>query len=168
MQLLERQVHCPCKNTAFFLASLFESSCPENHSDARIQLALMSSADTFITLHRERKVDYAPDWSVPVNLIVSKNKHGFCGTCRMYFIPQIMLFKGSCIKESFVSIPDIYEPVTPYGENELPRCKHARYLKCAEIQVWLRSIKLFIFTLEDIEDIAQPEVGEELLIQISY
>ena len=111
-------MHCPCKNTAFFLASLFESSCPENHSDTRIHLALMSSADTFITLHRERKVDYAPDWSVPVNLIVSKNKHGFCGTCRMYFIPQIMLFKGSCIKESFVSIPDIYEPVTPYGENQ--------------------------------------------------
>ena len=73
-------------------------------------------ADTFVTLHRERKADYDPDLGAPVDFIVSKNKHGFCGTCRMYFIPEIMLFKESCIGEPFVSIPDIYEPVTPCGE----------------------------------------------------
>ena len=80
------------------------------------ELMSRSSADTFITLHRERKTDYDPDLGSPVDFIVSKNKHGFCGTCQMYFIPEIMLFKESCIGEPFVSIPDIYEPVTPCGE----------------------------------------------------
>ena len=80
------------------------------------ELISRSSADTFITLHRERKTDYDPDLGAPVDFIVSKNKHGFCGTCRMYFIPEIMLFKESRIGEPFVSIPDIYEPVTPCGE----------------------------------------------------
>ena len=95
------------------------------------ELISRSSADTFITLHRERKVDYDPDLGAPVDFIVSKNKHGFCGTCQMYFIPEIMLFKESCIGEPFVSIPDIYEPVTPCGElkkylspEKLPLLEH--------------------------------------------
>ena len=88
-------------------------------------------ADTLVTLHRERKADYDPDLGAPVDFIVSKNKHGFCGTCQMYFIPEIMLFKESCIGEPFVSIPDIYEPVTPCGElkkylspEKLPLLEH--------------------------------------------
>ena len=95
------------------------------------ELISRSSADTFITLHRERKADCDHDLGAPVDFIVSKNKHGFCGTCRMYFIPEIMLFKESCIGEPFVSIPDIYEPVTPCGElkkylspEKLPLLKH--------------------------------------------
>lgn len=80
------------------------------------ELISRSSADTFITLHRERKADYDPDLGAPVDFIVSKNTHGLCGTCRMYFIPEIMLFKESCIGEPFVTIPNVYEPVTPYGE----------------------------------------------------
>ena len=88
-------------------------------------------ADTLVTLHRERKADYDPDLGAPVEFIASKNKYGLCGTCRMYFIPEIMLFKESCIGETFVSIPDIYEPVTPCGElkkylspEKLPLLEH--------------------------------------------
>ena len=95
------------------------------------ELISRSAADTFITLHRERKADYDPDLGAPVEFIVSKNKYGLCGTCRMYFIPEIMLFKESCIGEHFVSIPDIYEPVTPCGElkkylspEKLPLLEH--------------------------------------------
>ena len=74
-------------------------------------------ADTLVILHRERKVDYDPDLGAPVELIVSKNKHGLCGTCRMYFIPEIMLFKESCAGDDpFVVIPEFYESVTPYTE----------------------------------------------------
>ena len=74
-------------------------------------------ADTLVTLHRERKADYDPDLGAPVEFIVSKNKHGLCGTCRMYFIPEIMLFKESCAgNEPFVAIPEIYESITPYTE----------------------------------------------------
>lgn len=50
-------------------------------------------ADTLVTLHRERKVDYDPELGAPVEWIVSKNKHGLCGTCRMYFQPEIMRFQ---------------------------------------------------------------------------
>ena len=91
-------------------------------------------ADTLITLHRERKADYDPDLGAPVELIVSKNKHGLCGTCRMYFIPEIMLFKESCAEdEPFVAIPEIYESITPYTElkkylspEKLPLLEHLR------------------------------------------
>ena len=80
-------------------------------------------ADTLITLHRERKADVDPDLGAPVELIVSKNKHGLCGTCRMYFIPEIMVFKESCAgDEPFVVIPEIHESITPYTELK-------RYLK---------------------------------------
>ena len=91
-------------------------------------------ADTLVTLHRERKADYDPDLGAPVDFIVSKNKHGLCGTCRMYFIPEIMLFKESCAgNEPFVAIPEIYESITPYTElkkylspKKLPLLKHLR------------------------------------------
>ena len=91
-------------------------------------------ADTLVTLHRERKADYDPDLGAPVEFIVSKNKHGLCGTCRMYFIPEIMLFKESCAgNEPFVAIPEIYESITPYTElkkylspKKLPLVKHLR------------------------------------------
>ena len=91
-------------------------------------------ADTLVILHRERKVDYDPDLGAPVELIVSKNKHGLCGTCRMYFIPEIMLFKESCAgDEPFVAIPEIYESITPYTElkkylspEKLPLLEHLR------------------------------------------
>ena len=89
-------------------------------------------ADTFATLHRERKADYDPDLGAPVELTVSKNKHGLCGTSRMYFIPEIMLFKESCVgEETFVAIPEIYEAITPYTElkrylapDKLPLLEH--------------------------------------------
>ena len=91
-------------------------------------------ADTLVILHRERKADYDPDLGAPVELIVSKNKHGLCGTCRMYFIPEIMLFKESCAgDEPFVAIPEIYESITPYTElkrylspKKLPLLEHLR------------------------------------------
>ena len=91
-------------------------------------------ADTLVTLHRERKADYDPDLGAPVEFIVSKNKHGLCGTCRMYFIPEIMLFKESCAgNEPFVAIPEIYESITPYTElkryltpDNLPLLEHLR------------------------------------------
>ena len=89
-------------------------------------------ADTFVTLHRERKADYDPDLGAPVEVTVSKNKHGLCGSCRMYFIPEIMLFKESCAgDEPFVAIPEIYESITPYTElkryitpDKLPLLEH--------------------------------------------
>ena len=91
-------------------------------------------ADTFVTLHRERKADYDPDLGAPVEVTVSKNKHGLCGSCRMYFIPEIMLFKESCAgDEPFVAIPEIYESITPYTElkryltpDNLPLQEHLR------------------------------------------
>ena len=73
-------------------------------------------ADTLITLYRNRKVDYDPDLGAPLDLIVSKNKHGLCGTCRMYFIPEIMLFKESCAGNApFTVIPEFYKEITPYA-----------------------------------------------------
>ena len=91
-------------------------------------------ADTLVILHRERKADYDSDLGAPVELIVTKNKHGLCGTCRMYFIPEIMLFKESCAgDEPFVAIPEIYESITPYTElkryltpDNLPLLEHLR------------------------------------------
>ena len=91
-------------------------------------------ADTLVTLHRERKADYDSDLGAPVEFIVSKNKHGLCGTCRMYFIPEIMLYKESCAGDDpFVAIPEIYESITPYTElkryltpDNLPLLEHLR------------------------------------------
>ena len=91
-------------------------------------------ADTLVILHRERKADYDPDLGAPVELIVTKNKHGLCGTCRMYFIPEIMLYKESCAGDDpFVVIPEIYESITPYTElkryltpDNLPLLEHLR------------------------------------------
>ena len=91
-------------------------------------------ADTLVILHRERKADYDPDLGAPVEFIVSKNKHGLCGTCRMYFIPEIMLYKESCAGDDpFVVIPEIYESITPYTElkryltpDNLPLLEHLR------------------------------------------
>ena len=91
-------------------------------------------ADTLVTLLRERKVDYDPDLGAPVEFIVSKNKHGLCGICRMYFIPEIMLYKESCAGDDpFVVIPEIYESITPYTElkryltpDNLPLLEHLR------------------------------------------
>ena len=91
-------------------------------------------ADTLVTLHRERKADYDPDLGAPVEFIVSKNKHGLCGTCRMFFIPEIMLYKESCAGDDpFVVIPEIYESITPYTElkryltpDTLPLLEHLR------------------------------------------
>ncbi len=91
-------------------------------------------ADTLVILHRERKADYDPDLGAPVELIVAKNKHGLCGTCRMYFIPEIMLYKESCAGDDpFVVIPEIYETITPYTElkkyltpDNLPLLEHLR------------------------------------------
>ena len=93
-----------------------------------------SIADTFVTLHRERKTDHDPDLGAPVELTVSKNKNGLCGTARLYFIPEIMLFKESCaVDEPFVAIPEIYESITPYTElkryltlDNLPLQEHLR------------------------------------------
>ena len=91
-------------------------------------------ADTLVILHRERKADYDPDLGAPVEFIVTKNKHGLCGTCRMYFIPEIMLYKESCAGDDpFVVIPEIYESITPYTElkryltpDNLPLLEHLR------------------------------------------
>ena len=91
-------------------------------------------ADTLITLYRERKADVDPDLGAPLELIVSQNKHGLCGTCRMYFIPEIMLFKESRAgDEPFVVIPEIHESITPYTElkrylvpDNLPLLEHLR------------------------------------------
>ena len=91
-------------------------------------------ADTLVTLHRERKADYDPDLGAPVEFIVSQNKYGLCGTCRMYFIPEIMLYKESCAGDDpFVVIPEIYESITPYTElkryltpDNLPLLEHLR------------------------------------------
>ena len=91
-------------------------------------------ADTLVILHRERKADYDSDLGAPVELIVTKNKHGLCDTCRMYFIPEIMLYKESCAGDDpFVVIPEIYESITPYTElkryltpDNLPLLEHLR------------------------------------------
>ena len=80
------------------------------------ELMSRSIADTLITLSQEQKMDYDPNLGAPVDLVVSKKTNGLCGTCRMYFIPQTMLFKECCSHEPFVTIPNVYEPVTPYGE----------------------------------------------------
>lgn len=91
-----------------------------------------SAADTLVILHRDRQADHDPDLGVPVDLTVAKNRHGLCGTCRLYFIPQIMLFKESRAgDEPFVAIPEVYESVTPYTElkrylapDKLPLLEH--------------------------------------------
>ena len=74
------------------------------------------------------------DAGTTISFIVSKNKHGLCGTCRMYFIPEIMLYKESCAGDDpFVVIPEIYESITPYTElkryltpDNLPLLEHLR------------------------------------------
>ena len=98
------------------------------------EILLRGVADTLVILHRERKADYDSDLGAPVELIVTKNKHGLCGTCRMYFIPEIMLYKESCAGDDpFVVIPEIYESITPYTElkryltpDNLPLLEHLR------------------------------------------
>ena len=88
-------------------------SLQENNDNVLIK----GIADTLITLHREREANVDQDLGVPVELIISKNKHGLCGTCRMYFIPELMLFKESCAGDDpFVVIPEFYEDITPYSE----------------------------------------------------
>ena len=98
------------------------------------EILSLGLADTLIRLHRERKAEFDPDLGTPVELIVSKNKHGLCGTCRMYFIPEIMLFKESSAGDiPFTVIPEIYESITPYTElkryltpENLPLLEHLR------------------------------------------
>ncbi len=50
-------------------------------------------ADTLVTLLRDREESKNSDGVSPVEFFVSKNKNGICGTCRLNFIPETMLFK---------------------------------------------------------------------------
>ena len=63
------------------------------------EIVCRGTADTLVILHRDRKADHAPELGAPAELIVAKNRHGLCGSCRIYFIPEIMLFKESCTGE---------------------------------------------------------------------
>ena len=49
-------------------------------------------ADTVICLHRDR-METKAEGGAPVCFIVSRNRFGLCGTCRMNFIPQTMRFE---------------------------------------------------------------------------
>ena len=53
----------------------------------------MESADTVIHLTRSRN-ECDPDLGAPVELIVTRNRFGLCGTCRLNFIPQTMRFEN--------------------------------------------------------------------------
>ncbi|MBO5923971.1 MAG: hypothetical protein J6Q81_05605 [Lentisphaeria bacterium] len=91
-------------------------------------------ANTLVIMNRDRKVNCDPDLGTPVDLVISKNQHGLCGVSRMYFIPEIMLFKESCAGDQpFAAIPEIYETITPYTElkryitpDKLPLLEHLR------------------------------------------
>ena len=54
----------------------------------------MESADTVIHLIRERH-ETKNDQGAPVSLVVTRNRFGLCGTCRLNFIPQTMQFRAS-------------------------------------------------------------------------
>lgn len=49
-------------------------------------------ADTVIHLYRDR-VETKREGVAPVSFVVTGNRFGFCGTCRMNFIPRIMRFE---------------------------------------------------------------------------
>ncbi len=93
-------------------------------------------ADALIVLHRDRNSETDPDLGARVELLIVKNNHGCCGTCPMYFLPQIMLFKESNAGDCFVAIPETYEAISPYEElkkylapEKLPLHEHL----CAEM-----------------------------------
>ena len=48
--------------------------------------------DTVIHLHRDRR-ETKNEGRAPVSIVVSRNRFGLCGTCRMNFIPQTMRFE---------------------------------------------------------------------------
>ena len=79
------------------------------------EIMLKGIADKLITLQPDNERSADPDLGVPLELVISKNKQGHCGTCRIYMIPPIMLFKESrTTREPFVAIPDVYTPIRPY------------------------------------------------------
>lgn len=98
------------------------------------EIMLKGIADKLITLQPDNERSADPDLGVPLELVISKNKQGHCGTCRIYMIPPVMLFKESrTTRDPFVAIPDVHTPVTPYGElkkyitpDRLPLLEHLR------------------------------------------
>ena len=48
--------------------------------------------DTVIHLHRDRR-ETKNEGHAPVSFVVTRNRFGLCGTCRMNFIPQTMRFE---------------------------------------------------------------------------
>lgn len=79
------------------------------------EVLLKGKADTLVILQPDREKNPDPDLGIPMELVISKNKQGHCGTSRIYIITPVMLFKESRIsREPFVAIPDIYTPITPY------------------------------------------------------
>ena len=79
------------------------------------EILLKGKTDTLVFLKLDREKTSDPDLGIPMELVISKNKQGHCGTSCIYMITPVMLFKESRIsRESFVAIPDIYTPITPY------------------------------------------------------
>lgn len=97
-------------------------------------LLCRGSADALLTLHRDRKAEPDADLGSPVEVIISKNSHGLCGSSRLYFIPRTMLFMESSISpKPFIAIPEVFEPFSPYRElrkylapEKLPLAEHLK------------------------------------------
>ena len=59
---------------------------------------IMESADTVIHLVRDRH-ETKNDQGAPVSLVVTRNRFGLCGTCRLNFYPQTMRFENDHDRE---------------------------------------------------------------------
>ena len=53
----------------------------------------LAAADTVIRLYRHRIAVKSVSGTAIMDFIVSRNRFGMCGTCRMYFTPRTMQFK---------------------------------------------------------------------------
>ena len=53
----------------------------------------LDMADTVIDLRRDRNTAKSAPGTVAMDFIVSRNRSGMCGTCRMYFTPRSMRFR---------------------------------------------------------------------------
>ena len=79
------------------------------------EILLKGKTDTLVFLKLDREKTSDPDLGIPMELVISKNKQGHCGTSWIYMITPVMLFKESRIsREPFVVIPDVYTPIRPY------------------------------------------------------
>ena len=52
----------------------------------------MELADTVIHLYRDRR-ETKDEGGAPVSFVVTRNRFGLCGTCRMNFTPKTMRFE---------------------------------------------------------------------------